>query len=270
MNAISKALDEIKYRIPKEILNIVFSNIQVGWRNTAISLDEQILSKVIKSRVLIDCNLVGGTEAFISLEGVEQYSPDQFVTVFRIPKDMTQGRTIMSVSSVSYVSPGMMAIAPAIQGYNQSSVKPSLVAGQAMMDAMSPIPVTSTARVELIAENTIMVRDIAPRTGHGYLRCTLANDDQLSHIQMASILQFCTLCEHAVKSYIYNETIIALDKGQLYGGHEIGKFRDIIESYSEEEKEYQDYLRNTWMAVAFMNDAETFTRFIKMGMGTFR
>lgn len=270
MNAIKKALDELKYRVPKEILDQVFREKSFNYRTAPVSVDEQVLSLVIKPRVLVDCNLVGGTEAFISLEGVPGDTVEPYVTVYHIPKEVTQGRSIMSVLSVNYMSPSMSALAPAIQGFKPCSVGPVMLAGQAMMDAMSPMPNTSTAKVQLISENTIMIRDTAPPVGYAYVRCVLANDENLSHIQMRSIPDFCKLVELACKSYIHNTYIITLDRGQLYGGHDIGKFKEIIEGYADSEEMYQDFLKNKWQAISFMNDRESFERFTKLMIGSHR
>jgi hypothetical protein len=270
MNPITKALDEIKFRIPRDILNEVFQKKNYSWRATPISVDEQILTQVIKARVLVDCNLVGGTEAFVSLEGVPQDRVENFISVYHIPKDMTQGRSIMSVLSISYISSSTMAMAPALQGFKPCSVTPPLLAGQAMMDAMGSMPITSSAKVQLIGENTIMVKDTAPPVGYGFLRCVLANDENMSHIQMRSIPDFCKLCELACKSYIYNEYAIILDRGQLFGGHDIGRFKEIVDGYADVEEMYQDFLKNKWQAISFMNDQESFERFIKLGIGSYR
>lgn len=270
MNAIKKALDELKFRVPKEILDQIFKEKNYNYRITPISIDEQILSQVIKPRVLVDCNLVGGTEAFISLEGIPGEQIESYVSVYHIPKDRTQGRSIMSVLSVTYMSPSLNALAPAITGFKPCSVNPTMLAGQAMMDAMSSMPSTSSAKVQLIAENTVMIRDTAPAVGFGYIRCVLANDENLSHIQMRSIPDFCKLVELATKSFIYNTYIITLDRGQLYGGHDIGKFKEIVEGYADMEEMYQDFLKTKWQAISFMNDRESFERYTKLMIGSYR
>lgn len=270
MNPITRSLDEVKYRIPRDILNQVFRKINLRWRETPISLDEQILSQVVTPRVLVDCNLVGGTETLISLEGLAGEMIEEFVTVYHIPKDRTQGRSIMSVLSINYGSMGMLGAASSMQAFKPCSVNVMLTASQAMMDAMSPIPVTSTARVSLIGENTVMVRNNTQPVGHSYLRAVLANDDRLSNIQMRSIPAFCKLVELAVKSYIYNEYVILMDRAQLSGGQDLGRFKEVIDGYADSEQMYQDYLIEKWGAIAFMNDSETFTRFIKMGIGSYR
>ena len=61
-----------------------------------------------------------------------------------------------------------------------------------------------------------------------------------------------------------------MDKGRLEGGAELGRFREVIDSYSDAEEQYQDYLLNTWQKVAFMNDRESYERFTKMMIGAYR
>ena len=270
MNCITKSLNEVMYRIPGQILREVFTDKLYRWRDAPISIDEQITNKVIRPRVLVDCNLVGGTEAFIPVEGLELEMIDNFTTVYHIPKDRTQGRSIMSVLSVSFTSHAFGQAAGGLSGISPNSVTPTLSAGMAMMDSFSPIPLTSTARVQLIAENTVMVKDTSPVISSSYIRCVLANDDNMAHIQMRAIPPFCKLVELATKSYIYNESIIKIDMAKLSGGQDLGKFKEIVETYADSEELYQEYLAKTWTGIAFMNDRETFTRFIKLGIGGMR
>lgn len=270
MNPIKKAIDEIRFRIPREILNLVFQDTQYSWRNTPLALEEQITNKVLRARVLVDCDLVGGDEVFIDLEGVPQEMTNTFTTVYYIPKEKTQNRSINSVLSVSYITSAAAMAMAGHTGFDPCSVTPGLQMAQAMMNAHSPIPPVSTAKVQLIGENTVMVRDTAPPIGFGYLRCILSNDEALSHLQLRSIPAFCDLAVLACKAFIYNEYIVTLDKGQLHGGQEIGVVRNIIEGYSDAEELYQLFRREKWAKVAFMNDRETFERFIKLQIGSMR
>jgi len=270
MNAISKALSEVRFRIPPPIIKEVFTQKAYHWRDTPISTDEQITNLVIKERVLVDCNLVGGVEANIPLDGLRLELVDAFTSIYRIPKRLTQGRSIMSVLSMGYASTSLQGTAGGLGGIRPSSVSPVSMAGMAMVDAMSPIPIASSAKVQLIAENTVMVKDVSPITSNSYLRCIIANDENLSHIQMRSIPSFCRLVELAVKAYIYNEYIIKIDQGQLSGGQDLGKFKEIIEGYADSNEMYSEYLEKTWAKTAFANDRETMTRFIKMQIGAMR
>ena len=61
MNAVSKALVDIKYNIPSEIIDLAFRE-RASRINQVISNDERIRSTVIQGRVIPDCsNSVGMT-----------------------------------------------------------------------------------------------------------------------------------------------------------------------------------------------------------------
>jgi len=98
----------------------------------------------------------------------------------------------------------------------------------------------------------------------------LANDENMSNIQIRSYPDFFKLVEFAVKSYIYNELIIQVDTAELRYGQAVGAFKDVLTSYSDAESNYQDFLSNTWRKVAFMNDATQMQRLLKLMIGTNR
>lgn len=260
MLALAKLLDEVKYRIPRAILDIVFVPRNIRWRQVPPSMDEQIMALVIRPRVLVDCNLVGGTEAFISLNNAHAERADYNTTIYRIPKTLTNGRSINSVLNITFSDPNRMS-SFGVAAQQQSTTMLQL--GSGVMDTHSAIPITSSARVQLIGENVVMVRDSVIIPPNSYLRCILANDENMSHIQTRSYPHFSNLGVLAVKAYIYNEYIIQLDVGQLLGGMSIGKFKEIIDSYADSEELYQLYLKEKWTKVAYMNDLTTNERFLR-------
>lgn len=264
MGPIGKAIDEVKFRIPRQILEEVFLKRTERWRQTPLSLDELILQAVVRPRVLVDCNLVGGTEAFIPLEGMPIERANDYTSVYRIPKERTQGRTIMSVLNITFTDPARISSYGVVSNRNQGMMGQ---VGAAVMDAHAAMPITSTARVQLIAENTVMVRDTVLLPANIYLRCILANDDNISHIQLKSYRHFSKLVELAVKAYIFNELVIQMDMGQLVGGQQLGRFREIVDNYADAEDLYQTYLAEQWQKVAFMNDRETWERFLRTKIG---
>lgn len=269
MGPIGKAIDEVKFRIPRRILEEVFLKRSERWRSAPTSLDEEILKAVVRPRVLVDCNLVGGTEAFIPLETAPVERANDYTSVYRIGKDLTQGRTIISALNITFSDPTRAAA----YGYGTAaSGNYSIMqnVGQGVMDAHGAIPVTSTASVQLIAENTVMVRDTTLLPANIYLRCVLANDENMSHIQIKSYREFSKLVEHAVKAFIYNAYVIEMDMGQLVGGQNLGRFKEIVDGYADQEELYQTFLGERWQKVAFMNDTETYKRFLKMKIGGYR
>lgn len=271
--ALSKALDEISFRIPKPILDAVFIQRENNYRNTPVSIDEMLLVKVIRPRVLVDCNLVGGTEVSIALSNVpttrsEDYTvAAPYTTVYRIPKSMTQGRSITSVLNIMF-SNSPMASTYGGMGGNQNSTM--MNAGSAVMDAMGSIPMTSTANIQLIGENVVMVRDNVLLPVNIYLRCVLANDENMSHLQLKSYRAFADLAVLAVKAYIYNSYIIQMDLGELHGGQQLGRFKEIIDNYADAEELYGVYITEKWQKISFMNDRESMTRFMKLLTGGHR
>lgn len=266
MNPVSKALDEIKYRIPKEILTEAFMDPVSNWRNAPISLDEMMLNQVIRPRVLYDCDLVGGVIAIVSLENLQPYLPDNFTYVYTIPKSRTQNRSIISVLSVNYL-PYAGAYLNAGGGYGgMGGVGSNLVtsASQRVSDSHSPVPAISVAYVDLVGENTIMFRDQYRVTQAYFIRCILANEENLNNLNPRSYIAFAKLCELAIKSYIYNKMLIKIDQAYLEGGQELGAFKAYIESLSDSEENYQTYIKEVWQAVSKMNDMQGYDRFIKL------
>jgi hypothetical protein len=254
----------VKRIIPVDILRTVFTPVENGYRDAFMTIDEQLLAVVIRPHVLVDCNLVGGTEVFIPLDGIPVYRQNDYTSIYRIPKDKTQGRSIMSVMNITFSDPTKVSSYGVAAGDQNTFM---LQGAQAVMDAMGSMPVTSTAYVQLIGENVVMVRDTVVLPANIYLRCQLANDENMSHIQLRSYRHFTKLVELAVKSFIYNQYIIPMDKGQLFGGQAIGRFKDVIDSWADSEELYQTYLTEKWTKVALMNDRESWMRQIRMTMG---
>ena len=86
-------------------------------------------------------------------------------------------------------------------------------------------------------------------------------------MQMRYIRQFSELCVYAVQAYIYNEYIIQMDIGELHGGQNLGKFKEIIESYQDADELYRTFLREKMGKIFVMNDTESYTRFLRGVMG---
>lgn len=266
-NAITRAIDTVKFKIPPRILNAVFIDPHQRWRSGPKNVDEGILNSVIRPRVLVDCDLVGGTEALLPMEGVPMERYNDYTSVYRFPKTMTQGRSITSVKNVTFADPTSVSSYGIAANCQNTTL---LQAGQAVMDAHAQLPVTSTHRVQLIGENTVMVRDTVILPPNVYLRCVLSNDEQMSHIQLRSIPTFCELVVFAVKSYIYNTYRIEMGMGELFAGQELGIIKEIVDEYRDAEEMYETFLREQWTKTAMMNDNETFSRFIRGLVGGYR
>ncbi len=270
LNPIDRAIFEIKFAIPKEILSEVFKPLTFSWTPASVSLDEQILNKIIRPKVFVDANIVGGSEVIIPTHNLVRESSDEYTTVFHIPKNLTQGRSLLAVLSISYMDAASLSSYNRTAIYDPCSITANGQAAEALFNASNTIIMPSTARVELIAENTVMVRDTARVQATGFLRCLVAYDASMSQIHIGSILDFTELAVLGAKAFIYNDYRVKLDEGKVTGGFELGSFREIVDSYSDAREQYNEYLRNIWRKVAHMNDRESYERLIRMQIGGFR
>lgn len=267
MGPIGIALADIKFQIPPRILEAVFVNYSDHWRSAPLSIDEAIMSTVIRPRVLVMCNLIGGTEDTISMDLAMHTRENDYTSVYRFPKAATQDRSIVSVLNITFADP-MRA-----NSYGMGSICGSstmMQAGQAVMNSHAAIPITSTAKIQLIGENTVMVRDNIVLPANVFLRCILANDENMAHLQIRAYRPFIKLCMLAVKAYIFNEYILEMDAGELKAGQLLGRFKETIDRWEDAEDQFQDHLTLVMQKVLFMNDGETYQRHLKSFIGGYR
>lgn len=279
MNVIKKAIEEVKYRIPRQLLEKVFIDGSASWREgSRTTLENQILDLVVRPRVMEDCNLVSGTEVLINLNGLTQQKPTDWMTVIHIPKDRTDGRSITTVLEVCFYSASAIAGLTSGgyagmggytsgTGFDLTQTSAMTTALGAVVSAVDTIPLIGTTRADLISENTILIKSGNMLTAATFLRCILAEDENFSNIPISIYREFAKLVEFAVKAYIYNQLIIEIDTAELRFGQAVGAFKDVFSGYSDAEQNYQDQL-NLWWKVRGMADHEALHRHIKLLMGT--
>lgn len=273
MNAIQHALSMIKQQIPAEILQAGFTIDENSATVNLTSLDDKILVKCIRARVMLDANIMGGVETVIPLNQIPPSYYEDFYTLYYIPPEAVMNREIISAIGLSSLplmsTSGSQAMLGNAYGI-PNGVNPNYGLGNnALMsvadrigDAAAINGVLHNAHLEIVAYNTIAVYAHFRTLAYLGLRLLLANDNNLNNLQPRSYRHFSTLCTLAVKSYIYNKLVIAINNGYLAGGQDLGMFKSIIDNYSQSEEDYQTYLVNTWAKVAFMNDTARHARFI--------
>ena len=264
MNMIEKALMDVRNRIPVEILELAFRRIDYLGRPLPISIDTKVREMVIDARVMVDCNIVGGEQILIKLdEVVPQWVEPPYSAVYNISKSLTRGKTITTALSIGYGN--MAAAGTAYQAqFNTSAMMDA--ANQVLQSHLS-VPLVSTAAVELIGENVIYVRDTMSIPQTLWLRCVIQNDENLNNMGMRYALDFSKLVELATKAFIYNTLNIRVDLGQLHGGMNIGRVRDIIDTYADANEMYDTFIEEQWRKQVLMADHETNSRIMKMTVG---
>lgn len=272
MNAIDKALQEIRAKIPLGILQRAFVNSIEQHKIVPVSLDSVILDRVISQRVWTDCSLHNAQQMLIPLNELRPTQPDAYSYIYRVPKSMTNGRSIMSVLDVVYyIAQGWASYG----GSNSNSYasptgcgsSPLLGAGKAVKDADGPIPLISTANAQIIGENVILINDNSGLVVTGGAHVMLAHDEQFSNIKPALYRAFGHLCTLAVKSWIFNNLELDIDRNELWSGMEIGKFKEIVDRYADAEELYQEYLDTTWKKAQLTNDHVSSQRIIRQLFG---
>lgn len=274
MNVVTKILTDIRFSIPPTILKIAFKGISQSRFNQApVSIDNEILNRVIRARVIPDTNIVGGEAIFVEIGDLNPSYNDLMNLTYEIPPERLNHRQIMSVLSVANgnytnITPGgisnnMSAVGSTAYGSSSDIER----AAQRVMDSYSSIPDVSNAHVDVIGPNTIIIKYRSNVVAFpAAIRCFVANEENLSNINPRFIPIFSILGILAVKSYIYNNLIVELDQGFLSGGQELGAIKNEIEKYSDAEEMYRDYLTQNIQAVSIMNNHEEYARFNRLGI----
>lgn len=263
MNPIEKALDEIRFTIPREILQEAFIPRELNLPQGLISLETRIREAVLEPRVLVDMDIQGGTDAYLPLDRGERANPyDPFTIIYRIPDELTQGRPIVEVYSIHF----------GILGYQQAGMLTTgntSAIGSAMrrvVDAAAQVPPAMTSYLNMIAHNTIMVRYPGAPSIQAFTRVRLGNDDALSHVRPQAYHTFAELCVLAVKAYVFNQLRIKIDQGFLSGGQMLGSFLDTVMNYSDSEQMYREAVTG-WKRASVYNDPEARRRHLRSLVG---
>lgn len=273
MNAIAYAINEIMHTIPYEVLHAAMTYREDQNLYGLTSLEEKIVNKVLRQRVLLSANVLGGIQHLIPISSVPPTYSDRLYTVYQIPNELTMDKEIISVQSLAFLpTTGFLGVPGGYGGpnmlFNPATPGSALASGvtnvgSRIAASFASSGVLSNAHTELVARNTVAVYAHYQALSNYGLRVVLENDNNLNNIQPRSYHHFATLCVLGVKAYIHLHLTLAINAGFLSGGQELGAFRNIVDSYADAEEAYQAYLTQQWGAVAFMNDSQRNMAFIQ-------
>lgn len=277
MNNLLYLVSEIKHQIPNDVLTVAFIIDEVEESVNLTSLDEKIIRKLIKKRVLMDANIIGGIETIIPLFSLTPSYFREHYSIYQIPPYLTNNKEIVSALNLTYM-PGTAYFShmasnstffhPA-NNFDYTNPFFTLNYGNPITNVAGRIGsaahisgVITNAHIEIVGYNTLLIyANYRSLSGFG-VRVVLENDSNFSNIQPRSLKALSYLCVLACKSFIYNRLIIPVNKGFIFLGHELGVFKEIVDSYSGAEEEYRTYLKEVWGAVATMNDTTRYNRFL--------
>lgn len=267
MDLITKAIQDVKYAIPREILRMAYMENRISqYVPIPTSLENAIRDKTILPRVVVDTDIVGGQTIIISLNGITPKAIDDHNYIFEIPPDRTDNRTIISVLAINYFRSENL---PAYQFNSAPGIAPTMgselsMSAQRAMNSRGSIPIVSTAECTVVGHNVLMVRNHLKSAAMTQVRCRVENDQNLANLPITVAPMFSKLCTFAVKAYIYNELIVKLDRGHIDRGHELGSIKSIIDSYSDAEENYRTCRDEEWGAVATMCDTLVYRDLLTM------
>lgn len=278
MNPIQYALGEIKRSIPPAIIQKFFMPTKYNQLRRdpfmPMSPDEQIIEKIINGRVRLDCDIAGATEAVIPLRGLTVEVVDRDRYVIHIPKERTNGRTITSALALVFYSLDQLGLnAMSMTGMGQVAAANSACsngvvdAAVSMAKSFQPTIASETTHVRIKDGHTLIVDELIMPTPNSYLRCILSMDATFSTLARPSWKHFGKLCTLATKAHIYNEYIVEMDMAEIVAGQELGKFKEIVESYSEANDLYDEFYNDKWRKIQFMSDEYRHTRYLNSLLG---
>lgn len=273
MNPIDFCINEIKNQIPIELLISAMNFDEPVEIVNMSTLEDKILNKVFKKRILLAANIIGGIEMLIPLASIPPSMYEYSYTVYPISPNLIMDKEIMSVHGLSYMpGNGFMGLTGGFAGVGNMfspntpdyySMNPVMNVANRIGSAAGMSGVLTNAHTELVSHNTVAVYANYRTLANFGLRVVLENDNNLSNIQPRSFLPLSILTVHAVKAYIYNKLIIPVNSGYLSGGQDLGIFKSILESYSDSEENYRTYLNEVWGAIAYMNDTTRYNSLLQ-------
>lgn len=246
-DAISVALQRIKSQIPPQILEVAFRKKDAG-PIVNLSIEYQILNEVIRTRVMTDCNLMGGKTTQISLSSSwweetratmsQINSGTGPFSIYRIPAEARENKDILEVHHIQYPMPygNGASYGRVPSGANLCGASKNLMQSHTAGD------ITQTPLPELLQGNIIRLHPGSFAHINWVITCRLAYDENMTNLNSSAIDSFAKLCVLAVKQAVYNKLIITLDAGFIQGGAEITSFRNIIDQWSDIEQEYKEEL----------------------------
>lgn len=264
MTAINYAVGYIKREINQRILNRVFKTEHRWNRFNPTDTDGLLVSKVIRPLVLEDCNLIAGIDALIDLTRCKRSDLEDFTTIYRIPKELSNNRSIIQPIHIRFIHPG--------SSYNfnmgsQCGRSGILMGAKAIVDAAGDMPVISNHMVDLIGENVIRVYGSSYIPMSSFLYCKIEYDDNLQSLSPRSYPVFAEACLLATKMYIYREMDMELDEGEIKAGQDFGAIRRIVDSYADASEQYKEFRKMKLNKVLNMQENEVMRKLIQTMLG---
>lgn len=247
-NVVEACLRRIYNSIPIDILNVALQPTQL------ITLDSQIQDKIILERVLPDCNIVGGkiTKIVLQSDWIEvaevptsyMFGSTAGYSIYRIPAQARENKEISSCISVDY--PYSFSGNMHMPGLHGGGITAGDIACQVLnsqtwannIPLPTPIKISGN-QVKLTPVSLSPIQNL-----DWVLTCRLMHDQDFTNLNNQAILPLIELVFIATKAFIFNELALKIDTAYIVGGQQLGRFREIVDSYMGANDEYLAALRS--------------------------
>lgn len=266
MNAIKYALARASFDIPEEIILNAYDK-RSGFGLKPESIESIMEREVIRKRVMADLDVKHGMTMWVDLATVGvTVTDDAFSFIYDIPNKLLDGRRLISVLSIHFMD-HFRLLSYGNPGVNNMSALNRV--SRAIVDSNTNIPTYDTKSMEVIGDNTVLVRYGQIPQANMFMICNVTNDADLNNFHPGIFPVFAELCTEAIKADIYRRVSIRMDRSEMINGVSIGKFREIIDGYADAGKNYADILKRMVRALR-MNDLPTKQTLIGYAMGRAR
>ena len=256
---------------PKQVLEYGLGHLR---DNQGETLEEVIYREVYLNIFLLDLQgISGGEEMTIDVSNLEFKPMLNNYYIVKIPKFMTNNKTIIDALSLTFGIPaGMFGLGlgggnPITPVMWQGNVNANVEAANRLIGSVDTVPMMGTSRLRVVGENIIRIGETIPRFDNLWLRCNVAYDENLQNLNSTSIetlfRAFCFL----LKSVIYNEKIVTMDKGVLHMGMDLGAIKNIIDGYSDAGETYADLLKTEIRSLLIISDPDKYRAAIETAVG---
>ena len=270
MGILNYSVKKILRDIPKEVLFEAFKVDADPATFNLTTLDFKIIQEIIRDTVIVDADIVGGTDIMIPLGGLTPERHTPYTTIYKIPDDFLADRNLVSVGRLLIIPTmeGNLGVAPGhITALGNSSYgmyqNPLMSVANRIGNSAQPNITLNNASLTNLGNNCVAINMHYTMLANVGMECTVSNDENLNNIQPRNWEAFSKLCILAAKAYVYVKLITPLNMGKLEGGEEIGIIKSIVESYESANEDYRVYLNEVWRKIAHMNDTNKYEAFIR-------
>lgn len=255
MNAINFMSSEIKETIPYEIMEIAFSDKRYS---NLVNIDSIIVNDVIRGRLMAYLNLASQEVVYVKKDSCDLIMSNDSEAVYRIPKELTGGRLVISAHIMIESGYPSMGTYPSRDGTMTSLAMDASKAA----NNLSNLTIVNTARVDLIGDNTLYIDGSLLDFGNFLFKVVIENDYNLNNMSPKVYTHLSHMAKLVTMNKIYNSLVVKMAKGYIFNGHELSIVNDIINEFKDAEELFQTYYQDIWLKVSFMQNSHNMDAFI--------